>query len=136
MANCRREAVKQSLLGETESREKSKRGTLLCAKTHKKKKKKVPYSTAFNDGKLYNNLQIYFSCYLIFDHSSPSLFDSTDFDAEEIPTYEEVALYYPRTSFKRPVVLIGPPNIGRHELRQRLMQESDRFAAAVPRKHQ
>ena len=57
-----------------------------------------------------------------------------DFDAEEIPTYEEVALYYPRASFKRPVVLIGPPNIGRHELRQRLMQESDRFAAAVPRK--
>ncbi len=59
-----------------------------------------------------------------------------EFDAEEIPTYEEVALYYPRTSFKRPVVLIGPPNIGRHELRQRLMQESDRFAAAVPRKLQ
>lgn len=58
---------------------------------------------------------------------------NVDFDAEEIPTYEEVSLYYPRTSFKRPVVLIGPPNIGRHELRQRLMQESERFAAAVPR---
>jgi len=43
--------VKQTLLGETETREKSKRGTLLlCAKTHKRKKKKIPYSTTFNDG--------------------------------------------------------------------------------------
>lgn len=41
--------------------------------------------------------------------------------------------YYPRASYKRPIVLIGPPNIGRHELRQRLMADS-RFAAAVPRK--
>lgn len=49
----RREAVKQQLLGETsETREKSKKGTLLCAKSHKKKKKKIPYSSAFNDGKL------------------------------------------------------------------------------------
>ena len=53
---------------------------------------------------------------------------------EEVPTYEEVALYYPRSDRKRPVVLIGPPNIGRHELRQRLMLDTDRFAAAVPRK--
>lgn len=29
-------------------------------------------------------------------------------------------------------MLIGPPNIGRHELRQRLMEDSDRFAAAIP----
>jgi len=49
--------VKQTLLGETESREKSKRGTLLCAKTHKKKKKKIPYSAAFNDGENLINLQ-------------------------------------------------------------------------------
>ncbi len=55
-------------------------------------------------------------------------------DNEEILTYEEVALYYPRADRKRPVVLIGPPNIGRHELRQRLMQDTDRFAAAIPRK--
>ena len=55
-------------------------------------------------------------------------------DAEEIIAYEEVALYYPRADRKRPVVLIGPPNIGRHELRQRLMQDVDRFAAAIPRK--
>jgi len=55
-----------------------------------------------------------------------------DVDAEEILTYEEVALYYPRADRKRPVVLIGPPNIGRHELRQRLMQDTDQFAAAIP----
>jgi MAGUK p55 subfamily member 5 len=55
-------------------------------------------------------------------------------DPEEILTYEEVALYYPRASHKRPIVLIGPPNIGRHELRQRLMADSNRFAAAIPRK--
>lgn len=45
-----------------------------------------------------------------------------------------VLRYYPRASYKRPIVLIGPPNIGRHELRQRLMADS-RFAAAVPRKN-
>lgn len=59
-----------------------------------------------------------------------------DLEAEEIVTYEEVALYYPRADRKRPIVLIGPPNIGRHELRQRLMQDTDRFAAAIPRKFQ
>lgn len=57
----------------------------------------------------------------------------TDFDSEEILTYEEVALYYPRANRKRPIVLIGPPNIGRHELRQKLMEDRDRFAAAIPR---
>lgn len=55
-----------------------------------------------------------------------------EIDADEILTYEEVALYYPRNERKRPVVLIGPPNIGRHELRQRLMLDTDRFAAAIP----
>ena len=58
----------------------------------------------------------------------------TEFDAEEILTYEDVALYYPQPNRKRPVVLIGPPNVGRQELRQRLMEsDPDRFAAAVPR---
>jgi len=57
-----------------------------------------------------------------------------DYDSEEVLTYEEVALYYPRANHKRPIVLIGPPNIGRHELRQKLMQDSERFAAAIPRK--
>lgn len=32
------------------------------------------------------------------------------------------------------IVLIGPLNIGRHELKQRMMADSDRFADAVPRK--
>ncbi len=57
-----------------------------------------------------------------------------DLDAEDILTYEEVALYYPQPNRKRPVVLIGPPNVGRHEMRQRLMEsDTDRFAAAIPR---
>lgn len=59
-----------------------------------------------------------------------------EYEPEEILTYEEVALYYPRANNKRPIVLIGPPNIGRHELRQRLMEDSERFAAAIPRKFQ
>lgn len=63
----------------------------------------------------------------------PAYTTPDDTDPAEILTYEEVALYYPRASHKRPVVLIGPPNIGRHDIRQRLMADSDRFAAAVPR---
>ncbi|UJR24112.1 hypothetical protein I4U23_027079 [Adineta vaga] len=35
--------------------------------------------------------------------------------------YEPVEWYTPNSSRKRPIVLIGPPHIGRHELRQRLM---------------
>jgi hypothetical protein len=56
-------------------------------------------------------------------------------ETEEILTYEEVEMYYPQPNRKRPIVLIGPPNVGRHELRSRLMESDfDRFAAAVPRK--
>lgn len=62
------------------------------------------------------------------------LFICLEYEAEEILTYEEVSLYYPRANNKRPIVLIGPPNIGRHELRQKLMEDSERFAAAIPRK--
>lgn len=58
-----------------------------------------------------------------------------EYEPDEILTYEEVSLYYPRTNSKRPIVLIGPPNIGRHELRQRLMEDSERFAAAIPREY-
>lgn len=58
-----------------------------------------------------------------------------DQDSEEILTYEEVAQYNPQPNRKRPIVLIGPPNVGRQELRQRLMEsDCERFAAAVPRK--
>lgn len=66
--------------------------------------------------------------------SSNSCGSFPEYEVEEILTYEEVALYYPRANHKRPIVLIGPPNIGRHELRQRLMEDSERFAAAIPRK--
>lgn len=55
------------------------------------------------------------------------------YETEEILTYEEVEMYYPQPNRKRPIVLIGPRNVGRHELRQRLMESDiDRFAAAVP----
>ncbi|KAF6211969.1 hypothetical protein GE061_012486 [Apolygus lucorum] len=107
-----REAMKQSTItGDKLTREKSKKaGTFLCAKKNTKKKKKKSYS-----------------------ESGYPIYASANEDYEdEIMTYDEVALYYPRANHKRPIVLIGPPNIGRHELRQRLMEDSDRFAAAIP----
>ncbi|KAL0280699.1 UNVERIFIED_CONTAM: hypothetical protein PYX00_001917 [Menopon gallinae] len=111
-----RESVKQQIAGDKLSKEKNKKAsTLLCAKKHnKKKKKKSPYS-AYSDG-------------------SYPLYSTAvdDYDTDEILTYEEVSLYYPRANHKRPIVLIGPPNIGRHELRQKLMEDSERFAAAIP----
>ncbi|XP_022240973.1 LOW QUALITY PROTEIN: MAGUK p55 subfamily member 5-A-like [Limulus polyphemus] len=100
-----REAMKQTIVGETNNREKSKKGKFLCARKHyKKEKKKALYNANLSD----------------------------ECDLEQILTYEEVALYYPRANHKRPVVLVGPPNIGRHELRQRLMEDTERFAAAIP----
>ena len=57
--------------------------SFLCARrSNKRKKKEVPYSAHFHD----------------------------EFESEEISVYEELLLYYPRASRKRPVVLIGPPN--------------------------
>ena len=57
-----------------------------------------------------------------------------DAETEEILTYEEVTRYYPEPNRKRPIVLVGPPDIGRQELRERIMESDiDRFAAAVPR---
>lgn len=82
----------------------SKSGFLCARKSNKRKKKEVPYSSQYHD----------------------------ELDGEEPVVYEEVSLYYPRPNRKRPIVLIGPPNIGRHELRQRLMRDSARFAAAIP----
>lgn len=50
---------------------------------------------------------------------------------DEILTYEEVVLYKP--SQKRPIILIGPHSIGRHELRKKLMQTyPSMFEVAVP----
>ncbi|GJQ83147.1 hypothetical protein Trydic_g15383 [Trypoxylus dichotomus] len=88
-----------------------KSSTLLCGKTAKRKKKKGTYA----------------------EGGYPMYTNAVDeYEAEEILTYEEVSLYYPRANNKRPIVLIGPPNIGRHELRQKLMEDSERFAAAIP----
>lgn len=113
-----REAYKQASIATTDPKEKTKKAsTLLCAKKNaKKKSKKKGYGSSYVDG----NYPLYSSS------------TTDDYESEEILTYEEVALYYPRANHKRPVVLIGPPNIGRHELRQRLMEDSERFAAAIP----
>jgi len=46
--------------------------------------------------------------------------------------YEEMALYYPQPNQKRPLILVGPPAIGRHELRQRLLDDTSKFAAPIP----
>ena len=115
-----RESMKQTIFGDKSTKEKSKKsGTLLCAKKNaKKKKKKAPYNAAYTDGG-----------YPLYSSSAVD-----DYETDEILTYEEVSLYYPRANHKRPIVLIGPPNIGRHELRQRLMEDAERFAAAIPRK--
>ncbi|KAL0279914.1 UNVERIFIED_CONTAM: hypothetical protein PYX00_001369 [Menopon gallinae] len=47
--------------------------------------------------------------------------ENDDFDREEIPTYEEVAKLYPRPGLNRPIILIGPPGVGRNELKRRLI---------------
>lgn len=52
---------------------------------------------------------------------------------QETVTYEQVTLYKPPANRKRPIVLIGPHSIGRHELRKRLMQvHPSLFEVAVP----
>ncbi|XP_011702637.1 PREDICTED: MAGUK p55 subfamily member 7 isoform X4 [Wasmannia auropunctata] len=56
-----------------------------------------------------------------------------DFDREEVPTYEEVAKLYPRPGLYRPVVLIGPPGVGRNELKRRLMAtDIEKYKTPVP----
>ncbi|CAG0912551.1 unnamed protein product, partial [Notodromas monacha] len=99
------ETLKHAQFEDGNNRKSKKGTTLLCAKKHgaKNKRKKKLYSAA-ND----------------------------DFEPDEILTYEEVGLYYPRANRKRPMVLVGPPNIGRMQLMQMLMErDSDRFATAV-----
>lgn len=64
------------------------------------------------------------------------MYDATendDFDREEIATYEEVAKLYPRPGIYRPIVLIGPPGVGRNELRRRLIAlQPDKYKSPVP----
>ncbi|XP_018366975.1 PREDICTED: uncharacterized protein LOC108763647 isoform X2 [Trachymyrmex cornetzi] len=112
-----RESMKQTIAGDKSTMRGSKKSsTLLCARKNPKKKKRNKFGANFND----DGYPLYATTAI------------DDYDSEEVLTYEEVALYYPRANHKRPIVLIGPPNIGRHELRQRLMQDSERFAAAIP----
>ena len=64
------------------------------------------------------------------------LSENDDFDREEIATYEEVARLFPRPGIFRPIVLIGPPGVGRNELKRRLIAlDSERYKATVPRKY-
>ncbi|KAK3798965.1 hypothetical protein RRG08_009159 [Elysia crispata] len=59
----------------------------------------------------------------------------SDFDTDEIPTYEEVELYRPKQPLKvfRPIIFIGPPGIGRNELKRRLKASSPQhFEEVVP----
>ena len=59
--------------------------------------------------------------------------ENDDFDREEIATYEEVARLFPRSGRYRPIVLIGPPGVGRNELKRRCIAlEPDRLKATVP----
>merc|ERR1719471_1598643 len=53
-------------------------------------------------------------------------------ERNEAPPYEEMSLYYPQSNQKRPLILVGPPSIGRHELRQRLLDDTSKFAAPIP----
>ena len=46
--------------------------------------------------------------------------------------YEKLTLYTPNKAAKRPIVLIGPTNLGIFELRKMLIQNDERLAVAVP----
>ncbi|XP_050542188.1 MAGUK p55 subfamily member 7 isoform X2 [Daktulosphaira vitifoliae] len=59
--------------------------------------------------------------------------ESDDYDREDIATYEEVVKLYPRPEQPRPIVLIGPPGVGRNELKRRLMElNPDKYHTPVP----
>ena len=63
--------------------------------------------------------------------------ENDEFDREEIATYEEVARLFPRPGIYRPVVLVGPPGVGRNELKRRLIAlDPDRYRATIPRESQ
>ncbi|XP_072032112.1 MAGUK p55 subfamily member 7-like isoform X2 [Amphiura filiformis] len=56
-----------------------------------------------------------------------------EFDPQEIVTYEEVIKVYPDPRKPRPIVLIGPPGVGRNELKRRLVaSDPTHFASAIP----
>uniref|UniRef100_A0A914UY16 MAGUK p55 subfamily member 7 n=1 Tax=Plectus sambesii TaxID=2011161 RepID=A0A914UY16_9BILA len=56
-----------------------------------------------------------------------------ELDGEQPRSYEDVSLLYPRAHFVRPIVLAGPPGVGRNELKRRLlMLNPDRFGTTIP----
>ena len=62
-----------------------------------------------------------------------SLAENDDFDRQEIATYEEVARLLPHPAAPRPIVLIGPPGVGRNELKRRLIAlDPDKFRTTIP----
>ncbi|XP_046461324.1 MAGUK p55 subfamily member 7-like isoform X3 [Daphnia pulex] len=59
--------------------------------------------------------------------------ENEDFDRQEIVTYEEVARLMPYPAVPRPIVLIGPPGVGRNELKRRLIAlDPDKFRTTIP----
>ncbi|XP_057371854.1 MAGUK p55 subfamily member 7-like isoform X3 [Daphnia carinata] len=59
--------------------------------------------------------------------------ENEDFDRQEIATYEEVARLMPYPAVPRPIVLIGPPGVGRNELKRRLIAlDPDKFRTTIP----
>lgn len=59
--------------------------------------------------------------------------ESDDYDREDIATYEEVVKLYPRPELPRPIVLVGPPGVGRNELKRRIMElNPDKYHTPVP----
>lgn len=62
--------------------------------------------------------------------------DSDSFDHDYIATYEEVSLLMSsQLTFMRPLVLIGPPGVGRNELKRRMIATNPNlFKTTVPRK--
>ena len=78
-----------------------------------------------NNGNIFNC----FNCNNKKDDKSTS--SEVSLDPESIMTYEEVEVYFPKKNRKRPIVLVGPSNIGKNKLREKLLKDKERFAPAV-----
>ncbi|XP_021956752.1 MAGUK p55 subfamily member 7 isoform X3 [Folsomia candida] len=65
--------------------------------------------------------------------NNPEAYEHDDYDREDIPTYEEVAKLYPRPGHHRPIVLVGPPGVGRNELKRRLTDlDNNKYNTTIP----
>lgn len=59
--------------------------------------------------------------------------EADDFMREEVATYEEVAKLYPRPGLYRPLALVGPPGVGRNELKRRIIAtDPNKYRSPVP----